>query len=109
MPEKEAGTYHINPVDLTKVWPHRDYLLSLNSASRFSTVTPRITLPRSSRPPLILKADPKYGEGAAQDLRPEDRGGHEQRTGDGTTLMWEGLRSVFFLNILPARPSEPRE
>ncbi len=25
MPEKEAGTYHINPFDLTKVWPHKDY------------------------------------------------------------------------------------
>jgi catalase len=27
MPEKEAETYHINPFDLTKVWPHRDYPL----------------------------------------------------------------------------------
>lgn len=25
MPEAEAATYHINPFDLTKVWPHRDY------------------------------------------------------------------------------------
>jgi len=25
MPEKEAGTYHLNPFDLTKVWPHGDY------------------------------------------------------------------------------------
>jgi len=25
MPEKEAETYHINPFDLTKVWPHADY------------------------------------------------------------------------------------
>lgn len=25
MPEKEAETYHINPFDLTKVWPHKDY------------------------------------------------------------------------------------
>ena len=25
MPEKEAGSYHINPFDLTKVWPHKDY------------------------------------------------------------------------------------
>jgi len=24
MPEKEAETYHINPFDLTKVWPHGD-------------------------------------------------------------------------------------
>jgi catalase len=23
----EAETYHINPFDLTKVWPHRDYSL----------------------------------------------------------------------------------
>jgi catalase len=27
MPEKEAETYHTNPFDLTKVWPHGDYPL----------------------------------------------------------------------------------
>ncbi len=27
MPEKEASAYHINPFDLTKVWPHKDYPL----------------------------------------------------------------------------------
>ncbi|NJB83005.1 catalase [Wenyingzhuangia aestuarii] len=27
MPEKDAETYHINPFDLTKVWPHSDYPL----------------------------------------------------------------------------------
>jgi catalase len=27
MPEKEAGTYHLNPFDLTKVWPKKDYPL----------------------------------------------------------------------------------
>ncbi len=27
MPEEEAKTYHINPFDLTKVWPHGDYPL----------------------------------------------------------------------------------
>ena len=27
MPEKEAETYTINPFDLTKVWPHKDYPL----------------------------------------------------------------------------------
>ncbi|MCU1309616.1 MAG: catalase [Candidatus Angelobacter sp.] len=27
MPEKEAETYSINPFDLTKVWPHKDYPL----------------------------------------------------------------------------------
>jgi catalase len=27
MTEKEAETYHINPFDLTKVWPHGDYPL----------------------------------------------------------------------------------
>jgi len=27
MPEKDAGTYRINPFDLTKVWPHKDYPL----------------------------------------------------------------------------------
>src|SRR5450830_415036 len=25
MPEKDAGSYHLNPFDLTKVWPHKDY------------------------------------------------------------------------------------
>ncbi|WP_421781122.1 catalase [Kiloniella litopenaei] len=27
MPEKEAGSYHVNPFDLTKVWPKADYPL----------------------------------------------------------------------------------
>ncbi|MFA7532643.1 MAG: catalase [Castellaniella sp.] len=27
MPEKDADTYHLNPFDLTKVWPHGDYPL----------------------------------------------------------------------------------
>ena len=27
MPEKEAETYRLNPFDLTKVWPHKDYPL----------------------------------------------------------------------------------
>ena len=27
MPEKDAATYPINPFDLTKVWPHKDYPL----------------------------------------------------------------------------------
>ncbi len=27
MPEAEANSYHLNPFDLTKVWPHRDYPL----------------------------------------------------------------------------------
>src|SRR5438309_2479559 len=27
MPEAEAASYHLNPFDLTKVWPHRDYPL----------------------------------------------------------------------------------
>ncbi len=25
MPEREAENYHLNPFDLTKVWPHKDY------------------------------------------------------------------------------------
>ena len=27
MPEVDAETYHLNPFDLTKVWPHKDYPL----------------------------------------------------------------------------------
>jgi catalase len=27
MPEKDAFSYHLNPFDLTKVWPHKDYPL----------------------------------------------------------------------------------
>jgi catalase len=27
MPENQAGAYHLNPFDLTKVWPHKDYPL----------------------------------------------------------------------------------
>ena len=29
MPENEAETYRINPFDLTKVWPHKDYPLTV--------------------------------------------------------------------------------
>ncbi|MDI1309003.1 MAG: catalase [Methylotenera sp.] len=28
MPEKDAGSYSLNPFDLTKVWPHKDYPLT---------------------------------------------------------------------------------
>jgi catalase len=46
MPGKEAETYHINPFDLTKVWPHRDYplvdvgelMLDRNPANYFAEV-----------------------------------------------------------------------
>ena len=40
MPEKDAATYHLNPFDLTKVWPHKDYplidvgVLELNQIGR---------------------------------------------------------------------------
>ena len=27
LPMKDAGSYHINPFDLTIVWPHSDYAL----------------------------------------------------------------------------------
>lgn len=27
MPERDAGSYHLNPFELTKVWPHADYPL----------------------------------------------------------------------------------
>jgi catalase len=27
MPEQDAANYHVNPFDLTKVWPHKDYPL----------------------------------------------------------------------------------
>ena len=46
MPEKETDTYHINPFDLTKVWPHGDYpllelgelVLDRNPANYFAEV-----------------------------------------------------------------------
>jgi catalase len=46
MPEMDAETYHINPFDLTKVWPHRDYplievgalVLDRNPANYFAEV-----------------------------------------------------------------------
>ena len=54
MPEAEAATYHINPFDLTKVWPHADYplievgVLELNKNPR--TISPKSNRPRSRRP-----------------------------------------------------------
>lgn len=32
MPEKDAGSYHLNPFDLTQVWPHGDYPLTARCA-----------------------------------------------------------------------------
>lgn len=47
MPYEDAKTYHINPFDLTKVWPHEDYPLTDVAGSRL-TGTQRISIPRSN-------------------------------------------------------------
>ena len=62
MPEKDAEIYHINPFDLTKVWPHGDYplhevgelVLNRNPENYFAEVEqaafePRNVVPREPR------------------------------------------------------------
>ncbi len=55
MPETDAATYHLNPFDLTKVWPHEDYplievgVMELNrNADNYLRATSN--RPRSRRP-----------------------------------------------------------
>jgi catalase len=65
MPEKEADTYHINPFDLTKVWPHRDYplievgnlLLDLNPQNYFAEVEQAAFDPKNIVPGMGYSAD----------------------------------------------------
>ena len=93
MPEKDASTYHLNPFDLTKVWPHKDYplievgVMELNrnpenffaeveqSAFNPANVVPGISFSPDKMLPIQLrhiencrKADPAYGAGVEKAL-----------------------------------------
>src|SRR5580704_13556055 len=65
MPEKEAETYHINPFDLTKVWPHKDYplhevgelVLDRNPENYFAEVEQAAFEPRNVVPGMGFSPD----------------------------------------------------
>jgi catalase len=65
MPEKEAETYHINPFDLTKVWPQKDYplievgemVLDRNPENYFAEVEQAAFEPRNIVPGMGYSPD----------------------------------------------------
>ena len=65
MPEKDAETYHWNPFDLTKVWPHRDYPLidvgvlelNRNPENYFAEVEPSAFSPSNIVPGIGFSPD----------------------------------------------------
>ena len=65
MPENEAGSYHINPFDLTKVWPHGDYPLievgvlelNRNADNHFAEVEQAAFNPASVVPGISFSPD----------------------------------------------------
>jgi len=65
MAEKDAETYHINPFDLTKVWPHKDYplqevgelVLDRNPVNYFAEVEQAAFEPRNIVPGMGFSPD----------------------------------------------------
>ncbi len=65
MPEKDADTYHINPFDLTKVWPQKDYpllevgdmVLDRNPENYFAEVEQAAFEPRNVVPDMGYSPD----------------------------------------------------
>jgi catalase len=65
MPEAEAATYHINPFDLTKVWPHGDYPvieigeleLNRNPKNYFAEIEQSAFEPRNVAPGMGFSPD----------------------------------------------------
>ncbi|KAF3999092.1 catalase [Glaciimonas immobilis] len=65
MPEKDAGSYHINPFDLTKVWPRKDYPLievgvmelNRNPENYFADVEQAAFSPANVVPGISFSAD----------------------------------------------------
>ena len=65
MPEKEAETYRLNPFDLTKVWPHKDYplqevgelVLDRNPVNYFAEVEQAAFEPRNIVPGMGYSPD----------------------------------------------------
>jgi len=70
MPEKDAETYNINPFDLTKVWPHKDYppmdigLLELNrNPENYFAETEQAAFEPSNLPPGLGASPDKMLQG----------------------------------------------
>src|SRR6266576_3096565 len=65
MPEAEAQTYHVNPFDLTKVWPHADYPmvdvgeleLNRNAENYFAEVKQAAFDPKNTVPGMGFSPD----------------------------------------------------
>src|SRR5260370_1242018 len=65
MPEKDADTYHINPFDLTKVWPHGEYplvevgelVLDRNPVNYFAEVEQAAFEPKNTVPGMGYSPD----------------------------------------------------
>jgi catalase len=65
MPEKDAATYHLNPFDLTKVWPHGDYPpipvgtfeLNRNPANFFADIEQAAFSPANLVPGISISPD----------------------------------------------------
>ena len=65
MPEKEAEDYHVNPFDVTKVWPHKDYPLievgimelNRNPVNYFSEVEQAAFSPTNKVPGISFSPD----------------------------------------------------
>ncbi len=65
MPEKDAGSYHLHPFDLTKVWPHKDYPLmdvgilelNRNSENYFADVEQAAFSPANVVPGISFSPD----------------------------------------------------
>ncbi|KAB8041560.1 catalase [Janthinobacterium aquaticum] len=65
MPENQAGSYHLNPFDLTKVWPHGDYPLievgvlelNRNADNHFAEVEQAAFNPASVVPGISFSPD----------------------------------------------------
>jgi catalase len=65
MPEAEAATYHINPFDVTKVWPHADYPLievgemelNRNPENYFAEIEQAAFTPRNVAPGMGYSPD----------------------------------------------------
>jgi catalase len=65
MPEADAATYHLNPFDITKVWPHKDYPLidvgtielNRNAANYFADVEQAAFTPANVVPGIGFSPD----------------------------------------------------
>lgn len=112
MPEADARTYHINPFDLTKIWPHGDCplievgVLELNKNPE--NYEPNShgqwkETPEAGEPPLALDGQP-----AARWNHRVDKDYHSQ-PGALFRLMPEDAKQRLFANIGPHMNGTPEE